>query len=85
MSHDERIQARIDPALKSTAEAIFSKLGISSSEAIRMFYAQVSMRGGIPFDVSIPNAETVKAMQEAKSDKGTTYENTEDMFKSLGL
>lgn len=85
MSHDERIQARIDPALKSTAEAIFSKLGISSSEAIRMFYAQVSMRGGIPFDVSIPNAETLKAMQEAKSGKGTTYKNTQDMFKSLDL
>ena len=85
MSHDERIQARIDPTLKSTAEAIFSKLGISSSEAIRMFYAQVSMRGGIPFDVSIPNAETIKAMQEATSGKGTTYKNTKDMFKSLGL
>ena len=85
MNHDGRIQTRIEPNLKATAEAVFSKLGISSSEAIRMFYAQVSMRGGIPFDVSIPNAQTIEAMQEAKSGKGTTYENTEDMFKSLDL
>jgi len=66
----DRIQARIEPELKRSAEAIFNKIGISSGEAIRMFYSQVQLRGGIPFDVRIPNADTLKAMEELDSGKG---------------
>lgn len=57
MANDERIQTRIDAELKASAEAIFAQLGISSGEAIRMYYAQVAMRGGIPFDVVIPEKQ----------------------------
>ena len=64
---DDRIQARIEPDLKQAAEAIFSQIGISSSEAIRMFYYQVRLHGGIPFDVRIPNQETLDAMAESES------------------
>lgn len=48
---DDRVQVRIEPELKQAAEIVFSQLGITSGEAIRMFYAQVKMRGGIPFDI----------------------------------
>ena len=64
---DERIQAHIEPDLKQAAEAIFSQIGISSSEAIRMFYYQVRLHGGIPFDVRIPNQETLDAMAESET------------------
>ncbi len=63
-SKEDRIQARIEPELKQAAEIIFSKLGISSGEAIRMFYSQVKLRGGIPFNIRLPNADTIEAMEE---------------------
>jgi DNA-damage-inducible protein J len=63
---EDRIQARIEPNLKQSAEAIFSRLGLTATQAIRMFYAQVEMRGGIPFDVVIPNKETQEAMEEGE-------------------
>lgn len=78
----DRIQARIEPELKRSAEAIFSKIGISSGEAIRMFYSQVQLRGGIPFDVRIPNADTLEAMEELNSGKGERFESTDDIFAS---
>ncbi len=78
----DRIQARIEPELKRSAEAIFNKIGISSGEAIRMFYSQVQLRGGIPFDVRIPNADTLKAMEELNSGKGERFDSTDDIFKS---
>ena len=78
----DRIQARIEPELKRSAEAIFSKIGISSGEAIRMFYSQVQLRGGIPFDVRIPNADTLEAMEELNSGKGERFESTDDIFES---
>lgn len=78
----DRIQARIEPELKRSAEAIFNKIGISSGEAIRMFYSQVQLRGGIPFDVRIPNADTLKAMEELDSGKGERFSSVDDVFES---
>ena len=59
------IHARIDPRLKKSAENIFSELGITTTEAIRLFLRQVELQGGLPFPVLIPNQETRAAMAEA--------------------
>ena len=45
------IRARTEPGLKADAERVFRKLGISSSEAINLFYSQVRLRKGLPFPV----------------------------------
>jgi DNA-damage-inducible protein J len=59
------VHARIDPQLKKSAERIFTKIGISTTEAIRLFLKQVELHKGLPFPVSIPNERTVAAMREA--------------------
>lgn len=59
------IHARIDPKLKKSTERIFSELGITTTEAIRIFLRQVELHRGLPFAIAIPNAETVTAMTEA--------------------
>ena len=59
------IHARIDPKLKESAERVFSTLGISTTEAIRLFLKQVQLHKGLPFPVLIPNAQTIAAMKEA--------------------
>ena len=46
--------ARVEPDIKEQAEAILSTLGIPASNAINMFYRQIILRQGLPFDVSIP-------------------------------
>ena len=61
------IHARIDPQLKEAAERGFSKIGISTTEAIRLFLKQVELHKGLPFLVAIPNAETTAAMIEANN------------------
>ncbi len=63
----EMIHARIDPKLKKSADRIFSEIGISTAEAIRVFLKQVELHQGLPFPVSLPNEETVAAMMEANS------------------
>ena len=62
----EMVHVRIDPRLKKSAERIFTKIGISTTEAIRLFLKQVELHKGLPFRVSIPNEETVAAMMEAE-------------------
>ncbi len=66
----QMIHARIDPRLKKSAEAVFSKIGLSTTEAIRLFLTQVEIYRGLPFPVVRPNAETIAAMREANSGKG---------------
>jgi DNA-damage-inducible protein J len=61
----QMVHARIDPKLKKSAERIFAKVGISTTEAIRLFLKQVELYGGLPFSVSVPNRETIAAMAEA--------------------
>ncbi|MEK7407789.1 MAG: type II toxin-antitoxin system RelB/DinJ family antitoxin [Acidobacteriota bacterium] len=46
---------------------MFTEIGISRTEAIRLFLRQVELHRGLPFPVSIPNEETVAAMLEANS------------------
>ena len=48
---DTVVRARVDPSLKMDAEAVFQELGLSTTEAIRMFLSQVRMRRGLPFRV----------------------------------
>jgi addiction module RelB/DinJ family antitoxin len=53
MAKTRFINARIDGALKDEAEKIFSQVGISSSQALTMFYRQVVLRHGMPFEVRV--------------------------------
>jgi DNA-damage-inducible protein J len=66
----QMIHARIEPRLKRSAEAIFSKIGLSTSDAIRLFLKQVELHRGLPFPLVTPNRETVAAMREANAGKG---------------
>jgi DNA-damage-inducible protein J len=61
----EMIHARIDGKLKRSTQRIFSKMGISTTDAIRIFLKQVELHKGLPFPVAVPNAETIAAMKEA--------------------
>ncbi len=63
------IRARMEPGLKDEAELILAKVGLTPTEAIRLFYRQISLQGGLPFDVRLPNAATRAAIAEARSGK----------------
>jgi len=80
------IRARTEPSLKADAERVFRKLGISSSEAINLFYSQVRLRKGLPFPVEIPIAVTRQTFE--KTDRGEDlheYSSLDDFFKKMGV
>ncbi|MDP3260589.1 MAG: type II toxin-antitoxin system RelB/DinJ family antitoxin [Thermodesulfovibrionales bacterium] len=86
MTKTAMIRARTTPAVKADTERIFQRLGISTSEAINLFLAQVKMRKGLPFDVRIPNKATLKAMKDADEGKNlTTYDSVDGFFKKIGV
>ena len=67
----EQISVRIDHATKAAAEDIFNLMGLSATDAIRMFYRQVVMHHGLPFPAKIPNEETLHAFEELDNGGGS--------------
>jgi DNA-damage-inducible protein J len=78
------VNTRIEPKLKERAEAILHKVGLSSAEAVRLFYVQVCLNNGLPFDVKIPNRKTVIAMHDADKRKIHKAKSVDELFKDLG-
>jgi DNA-damage-inducible protein J len=66
MSKTETVRARVEPELKRGAEAVLKKLGLTSSEAITLFYTQVKLTKGLPFSVRVPNKQTRRAIKQAR-------------------
>jgi len=86
MSKTETVRARIQPELKNRAENVFRKLGLTATQAITLFYKQVDLRDGLPFDVVIPNETTSRTFENTDAGRDLIVcEDTEDMFRKLGI
>jgi DNA-damage-inducible protein J len=86
MKKSATVRARIEPGLKNEVERLFHELGLTTTEAINIFYRQVKLRNGLPFSVVVPNETTLKVFDE--TDKGKNLircEGAEDMFEKLGI
>jgi DNA-damage-inducible protein J len=86
MGKTSTVRARIEPELKEKAEHIFQRLGLTTTQAMTLFDKQVELNNGLPFDITIPNKVTRKAFSD--TDAGLELiicEDTDDMFKRLGL
>lgn len=77
------IHARIEPSTKSSAESVLSRLGITPTEAIRIFYTQISLYQGLPFPLKIPNKLTRKTLNESRRGKNVQrFDSVESLFKT---
>lgn len=80
MAKTEMIRARITPDLKTEAEAIFKKLGLSTTEAITLFLSQVKLYKGLPFPVRIPNKTTLETFRKTDEGKELNEYKSVDAF-----
>lgn len=86
MSKTSTIRARIEPDLKDKVELIFRQLGLTTTQAITLFYKQVELKKGLPFDVAIPNETTRKTFSDTDAGRDLIIcEDADDMFKKLGI
>jgi DNA-damage-inducible protein J len=82
MMSNVTVQARITPELKKQADALFTALGISTADAIRLFLQQSVNYGGLPFQPTLkrPNAETLEAMKETGQGGGQVFQTAAELF-----
>lgn len=65
-AHKVRTNVYLDVEMKEEAKKIFKRYGVSLSDAINMFLTQSVMQRGLPFELKLPNEETVKAIDDAR-------------------
>jgi DNA-damage-inducible protein J len=86
MGKTSTIRARIEPDLKNKAEHIFRQLGLTTTQAITLFYKQVELRKGLPFDVAISNEITRQTLDDTDAGRNLIVcDDIDDMFNKLGI
>lgn len=78
------VNTRIDAKLKAIAEAVLRELSLTPTDAVRLLYKQIALRRALPFDLAVPNAETVAALEEAERGGGKVYRgSSREIIKAM--
>ncbi len=85
MAKDAMLRARLEPELKKEVDEIFDELGLSTTTAVTLFYKQVLLHKGLPFEVKIPNEVTEQTFKDTDAGRNLHhYETVEEMYRDLG-
>jgi DNA-damage-inducible protein J len=86
MRKNDIVKARVNGDLKHNVESILSGLGLTISEAIVVYLYQIQLYKGLPFEIKMPNKETLETFK--KTDKGIDViktKNLDDLFDDLDI
>ena len=85
MAKSANLNIRIDPDTKSQAEELFKNFGLTISDAVNAFLHQSILYGGIPFELRIPNKETLEAIEDVRNRRNLVgpFSNTKELMESL--
>lgn len=95
MSKSANLNIRMKPEIKDEAEKILNSLGIPPSNAVDMFYRQIILNKGLPFNVKLPDVKLIDISEISKDQlnnvlmkgikdlKDGKFENVDDSFKSI--
>jgi DNA-damage-inducible protein J len=86
MAATAMIHVRVDEEVKTQAAETLALMGLSVSDAVRVFLKRVVAEKAMPFDVRVPNVETRAAMAEADEiirDRNARFATAQDIFDDL--
>ncbi len=83
MSGKVQTSLRIDAEKLSEAKKILTELGLNFSEAVNIFTNMVVSKRGLPFEVTLPNDETVSAMLDVRAGKNSDRVKLDDLKNEI--
>ena len=81
MPKEATVKSRISYELKNEVDQLLSSLGMTSSEAIRLFYKQMAMRQEFPLELKVPNEVTANALNAPLLD--SVYMDADELFDDV--
>jgi len=82
-THKVRTNVYLDADIKAKAQEIFKQYGIGLSDAFNMFLSQSVLERGIPFEIKIPNKETIEAIEDARNNRNMETISFEKMQEDM--
>lgn len=83
MNQTSTVHARLDSATKSKSEAILKQIGMTPTEAIRLLYRQIALRGEFPVELRVPNHLTAETLNKSDRNEGIeTFDSIEALTAS---
>jgi len=67
MATTTMVHVRVDEQVKAEATETLAAMGLSMSDAIRVFLTRVAAEKQLPFALKVPNVQTRAAMTEAEA------------------
>ena len=86
MGKTASVSVRMEPSLKRDAENVLRDLGLPPSQAVTLFYRQLVLRKGLPFDLKLPVEVTRKALEDAVNGRDlASFSSVDELFEDLGI
>ena len=83
MTQTATVHARLDSATKKRSEAILKKIGMTPTDAVRLLYRQIALRGEFPVELRVPNALTAKILDRSdRNEEIEEFDSLEDLKAS---
>lgn len=86
MATTTMVHIRLDETLKAQAADTLAAMGLSLSDAVRVFLTRVVAEQRLPFELKAPNAETRAALAEAEAmirTRNARFRSAEALFDAL--
>ena len=83
MVNDSTVRARINSKIKDEATAVLAAIGLTPSDAFRLLMTRVAQERSLPFDLLIPNKETVAAIKAARSGQVKSFGDLQELMGDL--
>jgi DNA-damage-inducible protein J len=86
MTKTATVRARIKPDLKERAERVLRDLGLNPTQAITLFYRQVELHQGLPFELVVPTDQTRQTFEDTEAGRNLIVcKDVDDMFEKLHI
>ena len=83
MTENAVVRARIDERIKAEASIVLRAMGLTVSDAFRLMMTRIAAEKALPFELLVPNAETIEAMKEARRGGLPRFKSVEALLADL--
>ncbi len=83
MASSSMVHIRVDRKIKAKASKALASMGLTVSDAVRLLLTRVASEQALPFEVRVPNRETVAAIQAGEEGKVSRAKSVKAMMADL--
>ncbi|WP_337431486.1 type II toxin-antitoxin system RelB/DinJ family antitoxin [Bilophila sp.] len=83
MANTTMVHIRVDEKLKREACAALDGMGLSLSDAVRLLLVRVAAEKALPFEIRVPNTNTIRAMEDVKVGSLESFESVTSLMDSI--